>query len=85
MSNLFPEWQAAHPPQPILPQRIRTMWHVYGKGNENETCGTCAYFARQGHHNKVYFKCEKSSMSRSEATDWRVGWQSCGLARRRIQ
>lgn len=39
-------------------------------------CGDCAHFKRYGDR---YFKCLKYANTASSATDWRSGWEACGL------
>lgn len=39
-------------------------------------CRDCVH-AVAAHHARTYWKCERSSLSRSEATDIRVGWPAC--------
>lgn len=51
--------------------------YVFGPGPEGKTCKTCAHLVRRDYA-KTYYKCDKRSMSRSEATDHRVGWRACG-------
>ena len=66
-------------PAPIkpLPERIRVMHIQYGL-EENRTCQQCHFFLRV-RANHTYFKCSKTRMSRSSATDWRASWPACGL------
>jgi hypothetical protein len=51
--------------------------YVFGPGPDGKTCKTCAHLVRR-EYAKTYYKCDKRSMSRSEATDHRVGWRACG-------
>jgi len=63
-----------------LPVRIKAMYNLYGRTNDK--CGNCKYLLRIRYQN-TYFKCSRTKMSASNATDWRVGWQSCGLFERK--
>ena len=60
-----------------LPQRIQQMYRLFGK-TDGKKCKTCAHLIAVG-HSRTYYKCEKSNVSSSAATDWRVGWDACGL------
>jgi hypothetical protein len=50
---------------------------IYGE-SEGNICGNCKHFIRKRFSN-VYFKCGKSHVSNSAATDWRSRWNACGL------
>jgi len=62
-------------------RRINTMHLVYGK-TDGKFCKTCDHLiSSKGtmYMDRVVFKCTKSKMSHGAATDWRVGWDACGL------
>jgi hypothetical protein len=45
---------------------------------EGKKCKQCRFLVQHLYGNTVY-KCAKSNYSNSAATDWRTGWQACGL------
>ena len=49
--------------------------------SEGYTCKHCTYLLRT-HHDIPYLKCTKARITRSHASDWRAGWQACGLYKR---
>lgn len=78
--NLFGE--AATPPNPPRHRRsglhrLAQMHAMYGYGEVGKTCATCVHLARFSRGG--YLKCAKFGATASEATDWRAGWQACGL------
>ncbi len=46
---------------------------------KGKMCKYCKFFLRERFHNKSYFKCKIRGVSRSSATDHRIGWNACGL------
>jgi hypothetical protein len=73
--GLFPEWQPKITRG--LPDRIYNMHRFYGHGPEGRRCKQCKSFARYS-MGSTWFKCHKSRVSRSIATDWRANWPACG-------
>ena len=41
-------------------------------------CKTCSHLVRH-EYNRNYYKCELYGESSSEATDWKVSYQACGM------
>ena len=56
--------------------KIDAMYHYYGVGVGR--CGECPHFIRKV-WDRTYHKCRVYGNSNSEATDWRVNYQACGL------
>ena len=48
---------------------------------KGEVCASCKFFLRY-HQGSMYFKCEKSDPTSSQASDWRAKWKACGLHER---
>ena len=42
-------------------------------------CKDCCHLISGKYHDKRYHKCELYGMSHSEATDWRLSYQACGM------
>lgn len=63
-------------PRPVYPARLKAMWALHGRRDDCH-CATCAHLLRLA-YSRNYYKCRKSAMSHSAATDWRVGWPACG-------
>ncbi len=58
--------------------RLSKMHQRYGR-IDGQTCKTCAFLERHGRaRHKSWLKCRKSTVSMSDATDWRAGWTRCG-------
>lgn len=56
------------------------MIRQHGRGPEGAVCKTCAHLVSicpTG--NKSYWKCDRYSLSRSDATDFRLKWSACRL------
>jgi len=66
---------------PAPQERIVRMLRVYGRC-EGRICGECALLISRG-RSRNFYKCTKSRVSHSEATDWRFRWPACGLFRER--
>jgi len=47
--------------------------NYYRKSAGVQKCGTCRFHISGSYHDKIYHKCEKLGLSKSEATDIRVG------------
>jgi hypothetical protein len=58
-------------------RRIVCMHKRFGVVDDRK-CKDCAFLIKQG-YNRSYYKCIKYGDTRSEATDWRLGWTACGL------
>ena len=59
-------------------RKIHAMHRLYG------TCGVmrckdCNHLICGKYHDRRYYKCELYGISHSEATDWRVSYQACGM------
>lgn len=57
-------------------RKIDAMHHYYGIASGR--CENCPHFVRKI-WNRTYHKCSVYGDSNSEATDWRCGYQACGL------
>ena len=57
-------------------RKIDAMYNYYGRGVG--LCKNCQHFTRK-EWGRVYRKCQVYGDSNSEATDWRAGYQACGL------
>lgn len=53
-------------------------------GRHSGHCKDCPHLIRGEYHDKHYYKCKAYGLSRSEATDWRVGWDACGMIDKEI-
>lgn len=42
-------------------------------------CRDCCHLISGDYHDRRYYKCELYGMSHSEATDWRLSYQACGM------
>ena len=42
-------------------------------------CKDCNHLIGGKYHDRQYYKCELYGMTHSEATDWRVSYQACGM------
>ena len=42
-------------------------------------CKDCDHLISGKYHDKWYHKCELYGLTHSEATDWRVSYQACGM------
>ena len=42
-------------------------------------CRDCSHLISGEYHDKRYHKCELYGLSHSEATDWRLSYQACGM------
>lgn len=42
-------------------------------------CKDCSHLISGNYHDRRYHKCELYGLSHSEATDWRLSWQACGM------
>ena len=62
----------------MLERKIQAMHKRFG------TCGAmrckeCSHLIGGAYHGRSYYKCELYGISRSEATDWRISNQACGM------
>lgn len=57
--------------------RLGKMHRTYGAGPPGVTCGGCASLIVVKFSGR-YLKCERYGNTRSDASDWRAKWQSCG-------
>ena len=48
-------------------------------GATDARCKDCRHLVSMAYHGQGYHKCELYGISRSEATDWRLSEQACGL------
>ena len=62
----------------LLPARMRQMQREHGAGPPDATCKDCQHLVCVS-MSRNYYKCVKSHVSGSNATDWRVSWPACGL------
>lgn len=61
----------------MIPRKIDAMHEVYGISTGNR-CANCPHLVRT-FRDRAYYKCEAYGLSCSEATDWRMMWDACGL------
>jgi len=55
----------------------------HGRGPEGTHCKTCRYLQSQSFGTaRHYWKCTRYSVSHSEASDFRLKWESCRLYER---
>lgn len=57
--------------------KIETMHNLYG--HYDDKCKNCMHLIKEHGYNKNYYKCEVYGISNSEATDWRLKYDACGL------
>lgn len=62
----------------MIERKIAAMYKRFG------TCGVlrCRDFCHLiggNWHDRRYYKCELYGLSHSDATDWRLSWQACGM------
>jgi hypothetical protein len=65
------------PVAPGLPKRIQLMYARNGRVDGK--CKDCIFLRRLGGYAGTYFKCSQSKLTHGAATDWRAGWDACGL------
>ena len=55
--------------------------HPFGRAQagNGKTCGECWFAVQADGGRRSYWKCERNRLSRSEATDLRLGWPACDL------
>lgn len=75
--SLFPEWEAEHANDEVIPQRVLAMFKRYGRGEPGKICKTCKHFVGY-RRNKTFYKCELFGVTHGEATDWRGKYPACG-------
>lgn len=59
-------------------ERLSTMHRRFGTGPDGQTCKGCVHLVQYTPGGKSFLKCDLAGVSRSESTDWRAKWQSCG-------
>ena len=67
------------PAGPLFPERIRVMWRAFGR-KEGERGSSCAHYRRCRNDSglKGWAKCDLSTQTHGEGTDWRARWYACG-------
>jgi hypothetical protein len=61
-------------------RRLAQMHGAYGPGPEGARCRGCRFFERRGgRSNRRWFKCLRTVVTASKATDWKALWPACGL------
>lgn len=50
----------------------------YGAGPEGQCCRGCVHLIHVSPGARAFLKCNLSSRSHSEASDWRAKWPACG-------
>jgi LSD1 subclass zinc finger protein len=58
---------------------VAGVFHDPERSGALRACGDCRHFLRLSRGNKTVRKCERRSLSHSEATDHRARWTACGL------
>lgn len=64
------------------PRRHQVMIRLHGR-REGRQCRSCARLVRTSWGRQRYLKCEAFGVSASATTDWRAGWEACGLCEER--
>lgn len=59
-------------------RKIELMYHLFGRGEPDTKCATCEHLVSYT-ANRKWYKCECYGETRSEASDWRLKYPSCGL------
>ena len=59
-------------------RKIDAMHALYGMLTDH-TCKDCPLLRGDDYHGRRYYKCKAYGDSNSEATDWRLYWNACGL------
>jgi hypothetical protein len=62
----------------ITDRTIKAMHKQYGKDPLHK-CGDCCNYLRWRYHARILHKCRAYGLTHSEASDWRVKWEACGL------
>lgn len=60
-------------------RKIDAMHHFYGCDPLNGKCKDCPHLISGDYHDRKYYKCTVYGCSHSEATDWRISYDACGL------
>lgn len=58
-------------------RKIDLMHELFGKADGK--CKDCEHYRTFKHHDKSYRKCEVYGITQSEASDWKAGYDACGL------
>ena len=58
-------------------RKADAMHSMFGFGNGS--CGDCSHLHPTRYHDKNYYKCDVYGITNSEASDWRLKYQACGL------
>ena len=58
-------------------RKIAAMHRLFG--TKEGLCRDCDHLIGGKYHNKQYYKCELYGVTHSEATDWRLSYQACGM------
>ena len=59
-------------------RKIAAMHKRFGTCGVHQ-CRGCDHLISGEYHDRHYHKCELYGMSHSEATDWRLSFQACGM------
>ena len=59
-------------------RKIEAMHRLYGV-HHGKTCAECKHLIHIVYRSFSGYKCTVYGLSCSEATDWRLEWQACGL------
>lgn len=60
-----------------MERKIEAMHRIYGV-HFGKRCENCPHLVKST-WDKTYYKCLLYGESHSEATDWRLKWQACGM------
>ena len=60
-----------------LLRKIDKMHYLFGKSDGK--CKNCEHYSTFKYHDKSYRKCEEYGITQSEASDWKAGYEACGL------
>ena len=61
----------------MIERKIAAMHRRFG--TKEHLCRDCDHLIGGKYHNKQYYKCELYGVTHSEATDWRLSYQACGM------
>jgi len=59
-------------------RKIIRMHSEFGESPPNK-CRDCANLLRIEHHDRTYRKCRVYGISNAESTDWKCGYDACGM------
>lgn len=76
MSELNLDFLGKEPRYKSRLKEVNPMVVKYGLGPDDKRCKDCEYLVGY-RQSKVWYKCKLRGVSKSEATDHRVNWETC--------